>query len=76
MSCPGMVYWLLPGRRKSVTVICAYLAVQLNFILELDSWFRQNPSCETHGICTGFLIRRIHHKHGHLSLVIVAGDRD
>lgn len=76
MSCPGIAHWLLPGRGKSVTVICAYLAVQLNFILELGSWFRQNPSCETHAICTGFLIRIIHKKHGHLSLVIMAVDID
>lgn len=76
MSCPGMVHWLVPSRRKSVTVICAYLATQLNFILGLGFWFRQNPSGETHIICTGFLIRRIHHKCGHLSCVNMAGDRD
>lgn len=71
-----MVHWLLPDRGKIVPVICAYLAMQLNFILELGFWFRQNPSCETHAICTGFLIRRIHHKHGHLFLVIMSGDGD
>lgn len=71
-----MVHWLLPQRRKSVTVICAFLAMQLNFILELGSCFRQNPSYEIHAIWIGFLIRRINHKHGHLSLVIMAEDRD
>lgn len=73
-SCPGMVHWLLPDRGKIVPVSCAYLAVQLNFILELGFWFRQNLSCETHAICTEFLIRRV--QHGHLSLVIMYRDRD
>lgn len=29
-----------------------------------------------HSICMGFLIRRTHPKHGHLSLINMAGDRD